>query len=160
MERCLTDLEERPQDAGLIGRYLPLGAYDQGNHGISGLQAAGEAGPRGREPAGAAARGQAGRGRADHYRASATAGRAALDSEDDRSGQQRGRRRRCGADWAAGRVAGSRRRRRKRAAGAHAGGSACGGACVAGATAERAAGEGRRRRAAACNCAGRRAGSA
>jgi len=35
MEHCLTDLEERPQNAGLIGEI-----FRSGKHRISGLQAA------------------------------------------------------------------------------------------------------------------------
>ena len=59
MERCLTDLETAAPGCGIAGRDLPFGAYDQGNHGLSRLQAAGEAGARGRELAGPAARWQA-----------------------------------------------------------------------------------------------------
>ena len=37
MERCLTDLEERPGDAALIDRYLPVGSHHQGNDRLPGV---------------------------------------------------------------------------------------------------------------------------
>ena len=60
MERCLTELEMRPDDAGLLGEIFRAVHTIKGTTGFLGLRQAGEAGTRGRAPAGCTARGQAG----------------------------------------------------------------------------------------------------
>ena len=80
MERCLTDLEERPKDTGLLAEIFRSVHTIKGTTGFLGFKRLEKLAHAGRKPAGAAARGQAGGRRADHYRPAATAGRSALDS--------------------------------------------------------------------------------
>jgi len=47
MERCLTDLEERPNDAALLADIFRSVHTIKGNHRLPRLQEAREAGPRG-----------------------------------------------------------------------------------------------------------------
>ena len=74
MERCLTELEERPEDAGLIGDIFRSVHTIKGTTGFLGFK-------RLREPAGSVARGQGDRGQADYDRAVAAYGRLAFDFE-------------------------------------------------------------------------------
>ena len=59
MERCLTELETRPEDAELLGEIFRAVHTIKGTTGFLGFDAAGEAGACGGESAGGAARRQA-----------------------------------------------------------------------------------------------------